>query len=287
MPEETRGNGSSTTNTTTTKPPVDLSSLQGKGVLVTGGATGPGAALVRALADAGAYVTIADDNAIAGQRLMLDLINTNKRAQYTYTRLPSFPSQAESFHHASSFSPTTTLSLVVANVIPASPPPPSDPLLAWLTTADPAATPPPAPSTASLDVGVTAALYTAHLAFHHFRASAKNDDDDDEDAGRRGGHLLFLAPRAYVVDGGVGPDALAAGAAAAGFRSVVRALRAVTARKGKGGAAGVVEGVRVNLVAVEAEGGVAVQGREDRSTRGEEGTDEKERKDGNEEEVKL
>lgn len=207
-------------------------------------------------------------------------------AQYTYTRLPSFPSQAESFHHASSFSPTTTLSLVVANVIPASPPPPSDPLLAWLTTADPAATPPPAPSTASLDVGVTAALYTAHLAFHHFRASAKNDDDDDEDAGRRGGHLLFLAPRAYVVDGGVGPDALAAGAAAAGFRSVVRALRAVTARKGKGGAAGVVEGVRVNLVAVEAEGGVAVQGREDRSTRGEEGTDEKERKDGNEEEVK-
>lgn len=209
--------------------------------------------------------------------------------QYTYTRLPSFPSQAESFHHASSFSPTTALSLVVANAIPASPPPPSDPLLAWLTTADPAATPPtappPAPSTASLDVGVTAALYTAHLAFHHFRASAK-DEVEDEDAGGRGGHLLFLAPRAYVVDGGVGPDALAAGAAAAGFRSVVRGLRAVTARKGKGGAAGVVEGVRVNLVAVEAEeGGAAVQGREDGCTRGGEGKGE-EGKDGNEEKVK-
>lgn len=80
---------------------------------------------------------------------------------------------------------------------------------------------------------------------------------------------------------------MAAGAAAAGFRSVVRGLRAVTARKGKGGAAGVVEGVRVNLVAVEAEeGGAAVQGREDGSTRGEEGKGEKEGKDGNEEKVK-
>lgn len=48
MPESDGPNGSRTSEA-----PADYSSLKGKGVLVTGGATGVGAAIVEALADAG------------------------------------------------------------------------------------------------------------------------------------------------------------------------------------------------------------------------------------------
>ncbi|KAH7058830.1 hypothetical protein B0J12DRAFT_737447 [Macrophomina phaseolina] len=291
MPEAAQSNAVDRA-TMKANPPIDLSSLDGKGVLVAGGATGVGAALVRALADAGAYVTIADDNAVEGQRLMLDLVSDNKRAQYTYTRAPSFPSQAESFQHASSF---RNLALVIASAIPAPSSPsastPPDSLLSWLASTPPPASaaassspvsPPAPPSTAPVDTSVTAALYTAHLACHYFRGGtaekagepravqaagegggkgaegarvngqAADGVDGERKAGGSGatGHLLFLAPRAYVVGGGVAPDALAAGAAAAGFRSVVRGLAAV-ARSGE-------LGVRVNMVAVgeeELEGG--------------------------------
>ncbi|EOD44838.1 hypothetical protein UCRNP2_8451 [Neofusicoccum parvum UCRNP2] len=74
MPESDGPNGCRTSEA-----PADYSSLKGKGVLVTGGATGVGAAIVEALADAGAYVTIADAAATEGQRLMLSLVNKNKR----------------------------------------------------------------------------------------------------------------------------------------------------------------------------------------------------------------
>ena len=47
---------------------LDTSKLHGKTALVTGGASGIGAGVVKALAEAGVHVTIADLNAIAGEQ---------------------------------------------------------------------------------------------------------------------------------------------------------------------------------------------------------------------------
>ncbi|OJD37163.1 uncharacterized protein BKCO1_80006 [Diplodia corticola] len=245
--------------------PDAASTLEGTGVLVTGGATGVGAAMVTALANAGAYVTIADSVANEGQRLMLDLVNQNKHVQYLHTPLSSFRSQTETFAHASAFSPTGALSLVIINTLPPDSSPsfaPADSLFDWL--ANPPSVPgfPPTlgpPPTAPLDLSVTAVLYSVHLAFHHFKAAAAAADGAGAKAGREEGgssasarvnaerHILFLAPRAYVDEGGLGPGVLASGAAAAGLRAVFKDLRGVVQR-GVPGLDG--SGVRVNLVAV-------------------------------------
>ncbi|KAK8178817.1 hypothetical protein BC567DRAFT_295839 [Phyllosticta citribraziliensis] len=149
--------------------PVASSWLNGQGALVFGGATGAGAAVVKALAEAGAYVTIADSAANEGQRLMLDV-------QYIYTNLPVFRSQAEAMHYAAVFSPTATVSVVVCSAVP----PPTTPqsphlsLLSWLrtTTSDSVfPNPIPAPPTSPLDRAFTATYHAVHHALHHFRQS--------------------------------------------------------------------------------------------------------------------
>lgn len=47
--------------------PIDISKVRNKTALVTGGASGIGAGIVKALAQAGAYVTIVDLNQEAGE----------------------------------------------------------------------------------------------------------------------------------------------------------------------------------------------------------------------------
>ncbi|KAK7533358.1 uncharacterized protein J3D65DRAFT_79596 [Phyllosticta citribraziliensis] len=156
--------------------PVASSWLNGQGALVFGGATGAGAAVVKALAEAGAYVTIADSAANEGQRLMLECVGRNLRVQYIYTNLPVFRSQAEAMHYAAVFSPTATVSVVVCSAVP----PPTTPqsphlsLLSWLrtTTSDSVfPNPIPAPPTSPLDRAFTATYHAVHHALHHFRQS--------------------------------------------------------------------------------------------------------------------
>lgn len=53
--------------------PPDKTKLVGKSVIVTGGANGMGEATVRAFAEAGAYVTIADVNEERGQEVAKEL----------------------------------------------------------------------------------------------------------------------------------------------------------------------------------------------------------------------
>lgn len=52
---------------------IDLSAVKGKTALITGGASGIGAGTVKALAAAGAHVTIADINAELGEELTAEL----------------------------------------------------------------------------------------------------------------------------------------------------------------------------------------------------------------------
>ena len=52
---------------------IDKTTIKGKTALVTGGASGIGAATAKALAEAGAIVTIADINAEAGEKYAQEL----------------------------------------------------------------------------------------------------------------------------------------------------------------------------------------------------------------------
>lgn len=59
--------------------PVDTSKTKGKTALVTGGASGLGAGVTRALAEAGAHVTIVDLNVEAGEQYASDLTQEGLR----------------------------------------------------------------------------------------------------------------------------------------------------------------------------------------------------------------
>lgn len=54
---------------------IDKSNIKGKTALITGGASGIGAGATKALAEAGAYVTIADLNAEGGEKFAGELSN--------------------------------------------------------------------------------------------------------------------------------------------------------------------------------------------------------------------
>lgn len=59
--------------------PFDVSNVQGAGVLITGGASGLGADLVRAFGHAGAYVTFSDVQREAGEALEKECISSGLR----------------------------------------------------------------------------------------------------------------------------------------------------------------------------------------------------------------
>ncbi|KAF2088657.1 NAD(P)-binding protein [Saccharata proteae CBS 121410] len=146
--------------------PVITALLHGKSVLVTGGATGIGAGIVTALAEAGAYVTIADNAGDEGQRFMLELVNRNLHVQYVYTDVKSFKSQTEAFKLANSFHNGLDI------VIPCAGSGSGNSIPEWLSATPADAdfpTPIEPPSTALLDTTATATYYTTHLAMHYFR----------------------------------------------------------------------------------------------------------------------
>ncbi|KAJ9660481.1 hypothetical protein H2201_006903 [Coniosporium apollinis] len=95
--------------TTTT----DLSALKGKSILITGGASGIGLATARAWAAAGAYVTIADIQAIEnGEKIAQELNDQGGHVKYVYCDVTSWESQIQAFKTAIMFAPYHTLDIV-------------------------------------------------------------------------------------------------------------------------------------------------------------------------------
>lgn len=90
----------------------DVSGLQGKTAIVTGGANGIGEAYVRALIGAGALVCIGDLDVARGQKLAAEF---SKQATFVKCDTTSWEDQTHLFESAASFSPTGKIHYVVAN----------------------------------------------------------------------------------------------------------------------------------------------------------------------------
>ncbi|KAL6363203.1 hypothetical protein LRP88_02611 [Fusarium phalaenopsidis] len=153
---------------------LDLSSLADRGVLATGGASGLGAAMAKAFAKAGSYVTIADIQQELGEKYAADV-------QFIHTDVTSWASQVKAFESASNFCPTRTIDIVIPSAAVFSE--------TFLDLATPAEGEQLfEPSTTVFDVNITGTYYTAKLAAHYFRPTP-----DSEHEVSRLKSLIFMA----------------------------------------------------------------------------------------------
>ncbi|KAI9824040.1 MAG: hypothetical protein M1832_002108 [Thelocarpon impressellum] len=143
---------------------ADAAALKGRSVLVTGGCSGLGADFVRAAAEAGAYVTIADMDAETGPKYEKSLLASGLKAKFVQTDVTDWASQVAVFKTAIAFSPHGAVDVVVTSAgisrgifSPAN--------------GEPRATlesDPPCPDTSVLNVNLTGTYYSTKLAFHYF-----------------------------------------------------------------------------------------------------------------------
>ena len=91
-------------------PSIDWNLLQGRSVLLTGGASGLGAATARKFHQHGAYITIADLQTEAGEQLSKEL---GERTTFVYCDVTDWASTAAAFRHAANFAPSKTIDVVV------------------------------------------------------------------------------------------------------------------------------------------------------------------------------
>ena len=146
--------------------PLDASILNGKTAVVTGGVSGIGFAIATALAEAGAWVTLADINDKDGEKAAATLTTRDLEANFVKTDVTSWEDQVNAFVGAASSSPEETVDIVVsaagirtklAEMPPAS-----------------ASDEPQKPPTAVLDINLTGTYYTMVLATHYFVNSPPN-----------------------------------------------------------------------------------------------------------------
>ena len=89
--------------------PYNPSSLHSLSTIITGGASGLGAAISLHFATHGAYVTIADRDPILGQALASKLRHQGYHASFIHCDTTSWSSSVNAFRHAVNFSPRKTL----------------------------------------------------------------------------------------------------------------------------------------------------------------------------------
>ncbi|KAJ3463278.1 hypothetical protein MRS44_008064 [Fusarium solani] len=161
--------------------PLDLSSLAGRGVLITGGASGLGAAMAKAFAKAGSYVTIADLQQELGEKYAVELTAEGYNVQFVHTDVTSWASQVKAFESASLFCPTSTIDIVIPSAAVFSE--------TFLDLATPVASEQLSePSTTVFDVNITGTYYTAKLAAHYFRPTSGSEHESS-----RLKSLIFMA----------------------------------------------------------------------------------------------
>lgn len=143
---------------------TDMSALDGKSALITGGASGIGLATARAWAGAGARVTIADIQPLeTGETLAAEL-----KANYVWCDVTSWESQVAAFKAAIAFSPTKTVDIVVTCAGTAVM---SGNLVDHVLAAGEASltVDPPLPSIRNIEVNLIGVYYSSWLALHYFR----------------------------------------------------------------------------------------------------------------------
>ncbi|OQV06044.1 hypothetical protein CLAIMM_10682 [Cladophialophora immunda] len=130
--------------------------LEGKGVVITGGAKGMGEEGVRAFVAAGAYVTFGDTDEQNGAKLEAELV---PNAKFVRCDVTSWEDQLAMFKLAASASPRRSVDVVVANAGISGP----DDAFTIEDTEEPAK-----PQLKIVNINLLGVMYTLKLARHYF-----------------------------------------------------------------------------------------------------------------------
>ncbi|AEO65673.1 uncharacterized protein THITE_2046563 [Thermothielavioides terrestris NRRL 8126] len=157
--------------------PYDTSTLAGKTILITGGASGFGAAFARHWARHGAHLVLGDINDRAGEELVAELRSSPSTAPdqvifYQHCDVTSWTDQLALFRAAIAASPNHTIDTVVAGagiIERGNPLAPSatSPVFDHPANLDASHPPPPPPPLKVLAVNLTGVMYTTHLALYY------------------------------------------------------------------------------------------------------------------------
>jgi NAD(P)-dependent dehydrogenase (short-subunit alcohol dehydrogenase family) len=145
--------------------PYDKNGVKGKTILITGGASGFGAAFAREWAKHGAYIMVGDINDEAGEKFVAELreMSGSEHHHYHHCDVSDWQSQVNFFKAAVSFSPTGAIDAVVPNAGIGDPFAPQSGIgfenPHGLDGEDP-----PAPWLKVMDINLTGVMYTIHLA---------------------------------------------------------------------------------------------------------------------------
>ena len=177
---------------------VDLSSLKGKSILITGGASGLGLATTRAFAAAGAYITIADIQSAedVGQKLIEEFNSEGHHVTFAQCDTTDFASQVSAFKHAVEFAPTKTLDIVALFAgITAEHGSIMDHLVNVTPSLD---NDPPPPQIRSINTNLIGVYYSAYLALNYFRLPSTSPLPDNDAPSTKS--LLFINSLAGYID---------------------------------------------------------------------------------------
>ena len=147
---------------------IDYSVLRDRSIIVTGGASGLGEAIVTRLAPYGAYITIADMQEELGEALTKKLNDAGGHVSFVKCNTTDWDSSVAAFKHAINFSPSKTLDIAalfagtdgeakgMIDLIEAVGPPSLD-------------FAPSKPPLKAVDVNLYGVYLSAFLALHYFR----------------------------------------------------------------------------------------------------------------------
>jgi len=183
-------------------PPIDLSEpydprwLNGKVIVVTGGASGFGAGFVRKWAEHGAVVIVGDINAQKGDQIVRRVIQEtgNKSIHFVHCDVTDWQSQVNLFKEAVRLSPHGGIDACIAN--------------AGIAGIEPLHLPqnlgvaePKKPNFKVIDVNLYGVLYTTQLALHWLQknpGSKPCSPDANPSKNKRDRHLLLVGSMASL-----------------------------------------------------------------------------------------
>ncbi|KAI9655710.1 MAG: hypothetical protein M1821_005145 [Bathelium mastoideum] len=206
--------------------PYSTSWLKSKTILITGGASGFGAAFCRQWATAGANIIVGDINDGAGEALVEEMRKTtgNQDLHYVHCDVTDWDSQVHFFQKATELSSHGGIDVVVANAGIAI----TDTFMIPSTQKNSKGEEEPRrPNLKILEVNLLGVLYTAHLAFYHLPKNPGSSPafsvNPDPEKDKRDKCLLLIGSLASLV--GIPGQALY-GTSKHGVLGLFRSLRA-------------------------------------------------------------
>lgn len=189
-----------------TNDPYDAAWVQGRTILITGGASGIGEACFRKWAENGANVVIGDISDKLGEALVTEVRKTtgNQHHHYIHCDVTDWQSQVQFFKSAKQLSPTGGIDAVVANAGISA----ESPFFDEVTDDYEALENPPVPNFKCVDVNLIGVMYTAKLAIFYLSKnpqSTKASTSVTPAPNTRDRHLLLVGSIASLgpLPGGV------------------------------------------------------------------------------------